>query len=190
MVGRTDILLDILGHSMCCDFTYCRGVNHETDKKIKVKDGKIFLEWHVDKNGGFDNYDTYTMECREQARPELYEALHKLAEEMRKICELPNTDEERKRLCVKGVSYAYNDKEGIMGAVLIGSRELYDSVAPLNVNTPCLWEAAKDEKQEMTQDMYDLLYELQEECQKYISGDRAQMSLFKKEEDHENKTTA
>lgn len=160
-------------------------------KKIKVKDGKIFLEWHVDKNGGFDNYDTYTMECREQARPELYEALRKLAEEMRKICELPDTDEERKRLCVKGVSYAYNDKEGIMGAVLIGSRELYDSVAPLNVNTPCLWEAAKDEKQEMTQDMYDLLYELQEECQKYISGDRAQMSLFKKEEeDHENKTTA
>lgn len=159
-------------------------------KKIKVKDGKIFLEWHVDKNGGFDNYDTYTMECREQARPELYEALHKLAEEMRKICELPNTDEERKRLCVKGVSYAYNDKEGIMGAMLIGSRELYDCVAPLNINTPCLWEAAKDERQEMTQDMYDVLYELQEECQKYISGDRAQMSLFKKEEDHENKTTA
>lgn len=78
----------------------------------------------------------------------------------------------------------------VMGAVLIGSRELYDSVAPLNINTPCLWEAAKDEKQEMTQDMYDLLYELQEECQKYISGDRAQMSLFKPEEDYENKTTA
>lgn len=75
-------------------------------KKIKVKDGKIFLEWHVDKGGGFDSYDTYTMECREQARPELYEALHKLAEEMRKICELPDTDEEMKRLCVKGVSYA------------------------------------------------------------------------------------
>lgn len=170
MVGRTDIMLNILGHSRCRDFAYCRGVNHETDKKIKVKDGKIFLEWHVDKNSGFDNYDTYTMECREQARPD--------------------TDDERKRLCVKGVSYAYNDKDGIMGAVLIGSRELYDSVAPLNINTPCLWEAAKDEKQEMTQDMYDLLYELQEECQKYISGNRAQMSLFKPEEDHENKTTA
>lgn len=146
MAGYTGILLEFLVHADIFYFACNGGVRREANKKIKVKDGKIFLEWHVDKGGGFDSYDTYTMECREQARPELYEALHKLAEEMRKICELPDTDEEMKRLCVKGVSYAYNDKEGIMGAVLIGSRELYDSVAPLNINTPCLWEAAKDEK--------------------------------------------
>lgn len=82
MAGYTGILLEFLVHADIFYFACNGGVSREANKKIKVKDGKIFLEWHVDKGGGFDSYDTYTMECREQARPELYEALHKLAEEM------------------------------------------------------------------------------------------------------------
>jgi len=149
-------------------------------KKIKVtSDNKISMAYEsLNKN---QSWDEYSFTCADKARPEFYEAVKQLAEHVIEMCELP--DSYLPRIDVRGVSVSYGGDDEIMGATISAQMTLKYSNCNLNINTPhkaCApySEGEGDEKQLLSTDCVDDLRRLYDECDSYIKGDRAQMSLF------------
>ena len=148
-------------------------------KKVKItKYNQISIVYE----DGPDNFDEYSLTCREQARPEFYAAMEALAEHVIDMCELPESYLDR--ITVRGVSYSYGGEAEVMGAVISASMKLENSYQPLNLTTPhkasAMYnpETPDDDMQLLTGDCIDALETLQAECISYIEGDRAQGSLF------------
>lgn len=159
-------------------------------RKVKVdKKGKVFLQWEVEifgQKGDRIGWDEYTMTCSDLPRPEFIDAMKGLIQDVVSLCELPDKDAED-RITVRSVTWSYSD-EDIQGAVISAQRKLYNSVAPMNINTPHkpyqpYNEACEDPDPDMImpEDTIARLDTLEEECQYYIDGDRAQMKLFEEE---------
>lgn len=152
-------------------------------RKVKItKENKVSMVYEKQtRNGGWDEY---SLTCSEEARPEFYQSIEKLAPHVIEMCELPKAYLER--IKVRGVSFSWSgEKERVMGATISAAMELKDSHPNLNINTPHKAEAMynentpDDEKQLLSSDCVDVLEYLQTECRAYINGERAQASIFK-----------
>ena len=147
--------------------------------KIKYNKGNVFVAYEQGAN-------EYSMKCNEMPRAEFVQALIDLQEEVIQMCELP--DEYLKRITVKSVSLNYGGKRETMGATITASMELYNSNAPLNLNTPNKpvepYNNEADYDDEMLEKMclseacIEKLNILINEANLYVDGKRAQGSLF------------
>lgn len=152
-------------------------------KKIKLdKKEKIILDWEVEIGSGSENksWDEYHIKCSDRANPEFYNAIKNLVQDVILLLEFPDIWKET--ITVKGVSFSYSDND-VQGAVITAQRELMCSATPMNCNTPhkpfdSYNENECDDEQLMPEETQCRLHTLEEEAQKYIDGDRAQMNLF------------
>lgn len=151
-------------------------------RKVKItKEKKITMVYEQKSKKGW--WDEYSFTCSEDARPEFYEAMEALAEHVIEMCELPESYLDR--IKVRGVSYSYGGEDETMGATISASMKLDNSYQELNLTTPHKASemynpsSLEDEMQLLTGDCVDALDVLQEECELYIQGDRAQGNLFK-----------
>ena len=149
-------------------------------KKIKIKGTDVYLAWE-DRNEANAVIES-SMTSKEPGRPELYQALAALAPDVIKMCELP--EDYLDRITVRSVSFSYGGPDGTMGATISAGMHLEESYQDLNLNTPHKASAMynpdtpDDEMQLLSSDCIERLEALQEECEAYIKGDRAQGSLF------------
>lgn len=148
-------------------------------RKVKItKYNQISMVY----DDGPNNRDEYSVTSFESARPEFYEAMEALAQDVIDMCELP--EDYLERIKVRGVSYSYGGENETMGAAISASMELEESYQALNINTPHKASAMynpdtpDDEKQLLNGDCVKRLEILQKECETYIRGERAQGSLF------------
>lgn len=122
-------------------------------KKAKINsDKKVVLAYEKQVRGGI--WDEYCFTCSDQARPEFYQAIGKLAPYVVEMCELP--EEYLQKNLVRGVSFSYG-----------GADE--QSYCP---------GSDGDEKQLLSDDCVRALDILCEEAELYIDGERAQGNLF------------
>jgi hypothetical protein len=154
-------------------------------KKVKLtSDKKILIIYEKKPNTGAKDYDEYSLSCSEEARPEFYKSMERLALHVVKMCELPQ--EYIDRIVVKGVTFSYAGQAEVMGATITAQMKLEESYQNLNLNTPykasgSYSEAPADPKQILDfRCIADLKY-LQSECELYINGDRSQGRLFNTE---------
>lgn len=156
-------------------------------KKIKVKDKKIMIIWESQSPVQKGEWDEYSLRCCDLARPELYELMTEVNTWVKIICELPDGYE--KRIKTTGISFTHDfDEDGNWGVVLTAQMELYDTPAPLNINTPFKSTAVNEgmESCALDEDCSLLLLDIAKECFKYVDGDRAQGKLFDEKEKPEN----
>jgi hypothetical protein len=150
-------------------------------KKVKVtKEKRINMVYETKSKRGY--WDEYSFTCSEEARPEFYTVLSELAQDVIEMCELPSDYIDR--ITVRSVSYSYGGENNTMGATISAGMKLDNSYQDLNLNTPHKASAMynsdtpDDEMQLLSSDCIERLEALQEECEAYIKGDRAQGSLF------------
>lgn len=150
-------------------------------KKVKItSENKISMVYEQKTRMG--GWDEYSFTCSEKARPEFYDAMGGVAPHVIEMCELP--EDYLSRIKVRGVSFSYGGEKEVMGATISAAMELKDSYQNLNINTPHKASAMynegsdPDDMQLLSGKCIEALEALQEECKAYISGDRAQASLF------------
>ena len=155
--------------------------------KVKFgKENKIHIEYKVERQvNGKTDYDEFTLNCVDKPRPEFEVVFINLRKHVLEICELPADVSDVEKVIVKGVSFSYSESESgesVMGATITASRSLSKSNAPLIINTPHKFDVAHNDKQPitllLTPECADLLYELIEEAEKYIDGERSQLNMF------------
>jgi len=147
--------------------------------KVKLtKEKKINIEYQVVGKKGIWDESSFT--CQDEALPEMYTAVKNLGVHVIGLCELP--PEYYDRVTVKGVSASYTT-DGVMGAVIISSMQLFHSNCPLNLNTP--YKPAEEYGDQpapadtlLTPMCVADIKALFNECIKYIAGYRAQTDLF------------
>jgi hypothetical protein len=148
--------------------------------KIKLtKDGKVHLEYQVKaKKGG--SWDDFSFTCSDEPKPEFRNALIDLAQDVIKMCELP--EDYLGRIVVKGVSFSWGGEAEVMGAVIVAQMSLRKSNIPLNLNTPHKpsepYSEGADESQLLSDDCVGRLEDLIKEAEDYVKGIRAQGNLF------------
>jgi hypothetical protein len=142
----------------------------------RVKSGdKIAIEYTVLTDQGDE--DQFSLSCSQRALPEFYLALNELGKHVVKICELP--DEYASGLTVLGVKFTWTDE--IMGAVISAKKALSDCDSPLFLNTPHMPEKPYSPTgggKCLPGETVDALADLKEEAERYVRGERAQLSLF------------
>jgi len=150
-------------------------------KKVKItNENKISMSY--DQETKLGGWDEYSFTCSDTARPEFYTAVKEVAPHVIEMCELPENYLDR--ITVRGVSFSYGGAAEVMGATISAAMKLDLSHQALNLNTPHKAsemyneDTPADEKQLLSDECIDALNNLQEECKAYISGDRAQVSLF------------
>ena len=153
----------------------------EKDVSLKIKSVKVMEATEkikvVYKDTSNNKDDELTGIYSDKASPEFYSTMEKLNAIAAGICQF--TDEYAKRLRVYGVTYHYS-KDGTMGAMLHCKMELPDTEQELVFNTP-MRKCAPDD---ITEGLYlsdtaaKALWDMETEIRKYISGKRAQISLF------------
>lgn len=146
-------------------------------QKIKYSEnaGKITINYTRTRDQHIDNN---VLESDEEAAPEFYEALKMLTIPACHILEV-NEDEFENRLTPYGVTFHY-DKNDVMGAVISSKLGLPDAHTETVINTP-MRKCQPDEKSQglfFTPSMTKFLWGLENEARKYISGHRAQVTLF------------
>jgi hypothetical protein len=145
--------------------------------KVKEKDGRVTIHFQKPTPGDGDcDWDDYTMTCGGKARPEFYEALQAMSAHVRDICELPLGSESM--ISIIGVSCSY--PQDIMGATITAKLRLRKSSVPLILNTPYMASELYSETSAndlLSGDCVDAIMTLHEECERYINGEREQLSL-------------
>ena len=152
-------------------------------RKCKYKNKKMKIEY--EKKNAAGGYDYFTMVCEDEPRPEYERAIEKLNPFVTELCELPG--ELNSRITVRSVSFSFGGDAGIMGAVLSATMTLKKSNGVLMLNTPHkpsahynpMPMASGDDSALLPDRCVDILKTLQEECAKYVEGDRAQGDMFK-----------
>lgn len=135
----------------------------------------------------------YTAKCTEEPAPNFLEALKDLRQFVIKMCELP--EDYIDRITVKSVSLNYGGEADTMGATISASMELYNSNAPLNINTPNKPEMPYnpdqewDEKTCLTEECVFAIRKLVLVAEEYLSGVRQQTSLFEAEKNSDQGET-
>lgn len=153
----------------------------EKDVSLKIKSVKVMEATEkikvVYKDTSNNKDDELTGIYSDKASPEFYTTMEKLNAIAAGICQF--TGEYANRLRVYGVTYHYS-KDGTMGAMLNCKMELPDTEQELVFSTP-MRKCAPDD---ITEGLYlsdtavKALWDMELETRKYISGKRAQISLF------------
>lgn len=153
----------------------------EKDVSLKIKSVKVMEATEkikvVYKDTSNNKDDELTGIYSDKASPEFYTTMGKLNAIAAGICQF--TDEYAKRLRVYGVTYHYS-KDGTMGAMLNCKMELPDTEQELVFSTP-MRKCAPDDITEglfLSDTAAKALWDKELETRKYISGKRAQVSLF------------
>lgn len=159
-----------------------------SDKRIlKVKfgsDEKHVFEYEVSKDVERTVVDELSFKSKEKALPAFYEAMQDLSEHVCEICELPK--EMASEIKVIGVSFSYEEKSDVMGAVITATRTLKHSNSPMLINTPFKPSdfynedeaATKDPALLLSQECVEALHTMEDEAIRYIDGERLQTDLF------------
>ena len=143
-------------------------------KKIKfTSTDKISIQYEK-RNQKAKSWDEYSMTCADQPRPELKKAMQRLSSHVIEMCEL--SVDYLSRITVTGVSFSYGGENEVMGALTLSNCDL-------NLNTPhkaseSYSENEADPKQLLTGECIQALYNLCDEIELYINGDRAQTNMF------------
>lgn len=146
--------------------------------KIKYTEKGVYIAYQ--QGAGFVN--EYTVKCTDEPAPNFLEALMDLRQFCIEMCELP--EDYLDRITVKSVSLNYGGEADTMGATITACMELYNSNAPLNINTPNKPEAPYnpdqewDEKTCLTEDCVYAIRNLALAAEEYLLGTRQQTSLF------------
>lgn len=151
-------------------------------KKVKTLNSessgeRIKIEY-TEING--DNYNEMSGTFNELAAPEFYKAFEKLKTAVVNILELDKFKGIEKRITPYGVTFHYS-KDGTMGAIISSNLDLPDSGTSVVINTPmrkCDPDNGETEALYFTESTTKALWKLETETRKYLSGKRAQMSLF------------
>lgn len=149
-------------------------------KKVKNVESvhKIIVEYERVKNG---RCEVVTLVSDDPADADFYHAFKALKESVCGILEI-NSIDFADRVTPYGVTFKY-DKSDVMGAIISAKFDLPDAGTSIALNTP-MRKCLPDEKTDglfFTETTTNLLWELESEARKYVSGKRAQMSLFGEE---------
>jgi hypothetical protein len=147
--------------------------------KVSYKNEIMEIHYSVLKDGGKEDF--YTIRSGDQPLPSFRNLLLKLRSAVVDILEFPNNDEEVKRISVNQVSFDYSGENDVMGAVISAKRKLNHSGTNMALNTPHKFaKKAKGESSSVfDKPVISLLEDVQEECIKYVNGERVQGDLFK-----------
>ena len=157
--------------------------------KIKYSEKGVYIAYQ--QGAGFVN--EYTAKCTEEPAPNFLEALKDLRQFVSEMCELP--EDYIDRITVKSVSLNYGGEADTMGATISASMELYNSNAPLNINTPNKPEMPYNPDQEwdekicLTEECVFAIRKLVLVAEEYLSGVRQQTSLFEAEKNSDQGET-
>lgn len=154
-----------------------------TIKKVSYKNEIMEVHYEVDKKSG--KPDEYTVRSGDKPLPAFRNLLMKLRDSVVSLLELPQNDDEVKRITVNQVSFDYSGENNIMGAVISAKRALNHSSGVMVLNTPHKFAKTTSKSGKGNSAMVfdkpviSLLDELIEEVEKYVNGERAQGDLFK-----------
>lgn len=154
--------------------------------KIKLKTGeKGEVELHYQNDKGEQGLDKFTFISKDEPLPSFELTMMKLRKHVLALLEMPKTDKEVKKVTVRSVSLSYAGDDDVMGAVISGIRSLEYSNGVQVLNTPYKPEEAVAENADDTnilpEECSALIYELIDEAQKYLDGERKQIEAFKEE---------
>ena len=143
-----------------------------------VKDEKIKISF--ESGGGEAGPDEYSMICHEEPRPDFHKALQALIPTFVGLCELAAKDAKQSKII--GVEFTHAGENNVMGAVVVGLKNLVNSDGGLKMKTPHKTEGPyKGEDAEPTalfeKDVVTKLRKVQSECSKYIEGVRSQVNM-------------
>jgi len=148
--------------------------------KISYKNEIMEVHYSVLKKGGKEDY--FTIRSGDQPLPSFRNLLMKLRPTVIDMMELPNNDEEVKRITINQVSFDYSGDDNVMGAVISAKRKLNYSGTNMALNTPHKFakKAKGASSSVFNKAVIDLLEDLQDEAEKYVNGERQQGELFDK----------
>ncbi|MBI3582400.1 MAG: hypothetical protein HY096_00435 [Nitrospinae bacterium] len=148
-------------------------------KKIKLLDEKVKIDYEVLE--GDKIKEEYSLTSIDKPLPSFSAALQGLAMSVVDICELNKQD--INYIIVTGVSFSHSGEKQVMGAVISAQKKLKKTDALLNLNTPHKIEDFYGEtgskQQLLDDDTIKKIYDVIEEAEKYIAGERQQKDLFK-----------
>jgi hypothetical protein len=127
------------------------------------------------------DWDNSSISRKAAARPQFYHALEDLAPYVCLICELdPDYKEE---MSIIGVSFSYSDEDvPVMGATITAQKKLETATSPLILNTPHKsaqpYGGGEDDSNCFDEKTVQALNRVSEECQRYLRGERAQLSFL------------
>lgn len=137
------------------------------------------IHYSVLKEGGKEDY--YTIRSGDQPLPKFRNLLLKLRSSLLDLLELPTTDDEVKKIVVNQIAFDYTGEKNVLGAVISGKRTLEHSAGSMPLKSPHKFATAAkaDTKTVFDKKLVDVLMEIQDECEKYVNGERTQGDLFK-----------
>ena len=147
--------------------------------KVKCKKGLWSFAWEKYQTKT-QNWDQYSLSCKDQARPELIECFRKMAKHAADICEIVYFEE---KMIASGISFTYaaDDKPPNCYLVITAQKELEYSNSPLILNTPARPQEPENGMPDefcWSNELADDIEKLKEEAWRYIKGERAEMSFF------------
>lgn len=156
-------------------------------KNVGDKEGDsrvIILEYQ--QMNRFGQFDSFTMQCKEEAKPGFYLALSSLAPSVAKMCEL--TEGTIARIRVNGCAFSYNDTGEQTKVKLLATMTLNNGPGAVTINTPTriLSETKlKDDDDEVSENYAQMvppeaipvILSLIREAADYMDGDRLQQSM-------------
>jgi hypothetical protein len=157
-------------------------------RKVRITTEEIEIDHEDSSSGMTGNIKSPLNEkhISNEPAPEFRIALGELAGPVAEICEFDKA--EISRLKITGVSLDYKGEEGkkVMGAVITASRQLAMSKLCMTINTPHLPEipyGKNPEGNRLPDKAVSQINLIINQARKYLSGARAQKSLFEKEDD-------
>ena len=142
--------------------------------KVKYHGGNTEICYSVLKPNG--DKDEYSLKSSDPPLPAFRNVLLYLRVFLLRMLEMPDTDEEIKKVTVRAVKFDYGE-DGTMGAVISGIRELQYSRGVMALSSPHRFEESTDEKQLLEGKCIEHLNILLEEAEKYVNGERAQTEM-------------
>lgn len=113
--------------------------------KYNERSGEVTLTLHNDR--GNESVDTLTFATTDRPSPALEKDLQALVVDLVEVAELP--EDWKSEITVRGCTVTYG-KNGRMGLVIRGIRELEGSKTPLAINTPFFQEEFMDDDEAQT----------------------------------------
>lgn len=141
--------------------------------RVKYHNGITELSYQEQKESGMDEF---TLRSGDEPLPAFRNVLMFLRVFVLRMLELPDTDEEIRKVTVRSVKFDYAEN-GTLGAVISAVRELKLSRGLMVLNTPHRFEEAGDETMLIEGKCIEHLNTLIEEAEKYINGERSQEQM-------------
>lgn len=149
--------------------------------RVTISDRDFFkINYDVVSGGG--NTDSFSVKSYDAPAPTFIAAVRLLRRHVIKICEFP--DSFLKRILINKVAFSYQRE--LMNAAIEFDLVLNQTGEKITIKSPRKYCGLSGDDASMTEGMRIDLQNLQEECQKYVYGNRAQMTIFDMVKNPEN----